>query len=65
MKEDEDDGLFETVGKAADKIGETSIGKRIGAVITVLMLAVLTGGANLTILDEYFNGEEDIGPIGG
>ena len=65
MKEDEDDGLFETVGKAADKIGETSIGKRIGAVITVLMLAVLSGGANLTILDEYFNGEEDIGPIGG
>ena len=62
--DDEENGLFESVGKAADKISETSVGKRVGAVITVLMLAILSGGANLTILDQYFNGE-DTGPIGG
>ena len=64
MDKDEDDGLFETVGKAADKIGETSFGKRIGAIVTVLLLAVLSGGANMTILHDYLNGE-DTGPIGG
>jgi len=31
MNKDEDDGLFETVGKAADKIGETSFGIRVEA----------------------------------
>ena len=61
---DEDEGLFEVVGKAADKLGETSVGKRIGAIITILMLALLSGGANLTIIQDYFNGE-DTGPIGG
>ncbi len=63
MKED-DDGLFETVGKAADKIGETSIGKRIGAIVTILLLALLSGGANMTVLHDYFNGEGE-GPLGG
>ena len=62
---DDDEGLFETVGKAADAIGETKVGQKIGAILAVIMLAILSGGANLTILDEYFNGEEDIGPIGG
>ena len=28
-KKPEDEGLFETVGKAADKIGETPIGQKI------------------------------------
>ena len=65
MKGDDDDnGLFESVGKAADKIGETSVGKRVGAVITIILLAVLSGGANLTILDQYFNGDDE-GPVGG
>ena len=64
-KKDDDEGLFETVGKAADAIGETKVGQKIGAILAVIMLAVLSGGANLTILDDYFNGEEDIGPIGG
>jgi len=63
MKDDDDNGLFESVGKAADKIGETSIGKRIGAVITVILLALLSGGANMTVLHDYFNGDD--GPIGG
>ena len=67
MKEavDEDDGLFETVGKAADRIGETKVGKKIGTIITVVLLAVLSGGANMSIIHDYMNGDEDIGPIGG
>ena len=60
----EEEGLFEVVGKAADKLGETSVGKRVGAVVTILLLAVLSGGANMSIIHEYFNGE-DTGPIGG
>ena len=60
----EDEGLFETVGKAADKIGETPIGQKIGAIVGVLLLALLSGGANLTIIEEYFNGGDD-GPLGG
>ena len=57
-KKPEDEGLFETVGKAADKIGETPIGQKIGAVLTIIMLALISGGANLTILDDYFNGDD-------
>ena len=62
-KKPEDEGLFETVGKAADKIGETPIGQKIGAIIGVILLALLSGGANLTILSDYF--DDDDGPIGG
>ena len=62
-KED-DDGLFEQIGKTADKIGETKVGKKIGTVITIIMLAVLSGGANMTIINDYFNGDDD-GPLGG
>ena len=62
-KKPEDEGLFETVGKAADKIGETPIGQKIGAILGVIMLALLSGGANLTILSDYF--DDDEGPIGG
>ena len=61
---EEDEGLFETVGRAADKIGETSMGKRIGAIVTILLLAALSGGANMTVLNEYFNGDDE-GPVGG
>ena len=60
----EDEGLFETVGKAADKIGETPIGQKIGAIFAVALLALLSGGANLTILEDYFNGDDE-GPLGG
>ena len=60
----DDEGLFETVGKAADAVGKTKVGQKIGAVVTIIMLALLSGGANLTILQEYFNGEDE-GPIGG
>ena len=63
--EEDEEKLFETIGKAADKIGETQVGKKIGTIITVLMLAVLSGGANMTILHDFFNGEEEIGPVGG
>ena len=60
----DDEGLFETVGKAADAVGKTKVGQKIGAIVTIIMLALLSGGANLTILQEYFNGD-DTGPIGG
>ena len=63
-KPEEEEKLFETIGKAADKIGETKVGQKIGAILGIIMLAVLSGGANLTILEEYFNGDED-GPLGG
>ena len=63
-KKPEDEGLFETVGKAADKIGETPIGQKIGAILAIMLLALLSGGANLTILDSYFNGDDE-GPVGG
>ena len=65
-KEDnpEDEGLFETVGRTADMIGKTSVGKKIGTVLSVLILALLSGGANLSIIDGYLN-PDDEGPIGG
>ena len=63
-KPEEEEKLFETIGKAADKIGETKIGQKIGAIFAVMMLALLSGGANLTILDSYFN-QEEVGPVGG
>ena len=64
-KPEEDEKLFETIGKAADKIGETQVGKKIGTIITVVLLALLSGGANLSIISDYFEDEEEIGPIGG
>ena len=63
--EEEEEKLFETIGKAADKIGETKVGKKIGTIITVIMLAILSGGANMSIIHDYLNGDEEIGPIGG
>tara|TARA_R110000824_G_scaffold370496_1_gene560108 strand:+ start:194 stop:1165 length:972 start_codon:yes stop_codon:yes gene_type:complete len=63
-KPEEDEKLFETIGKAADKIGETKVGRKIGTIITIIMLALLSGGANLTVIDNYFNGHDD-GPLGG
>ena len=64
-KDDDEEGLFETIGKAGDKIGETQVGKKIGTIITVIMLAVLSGGANLSIISDFFDDEPVIGPVGG
>ena len=63
--EEDEEKLFETIGKAADKIGETQVGKKIGTIITVVMLALLSGGANMSIIHDYLNGDDEIGPIGG
>jgi len=52
--EEDEEKLFETIGKAADKIGETQVGKKIGTIITVVMLAILSGGANMSIIHEFF-----------
>jgi len=62
--EEDDEKLFETIGKAADKIGETQVGKKIGTIITIVMLALLSGGANMSIIHDYFNGDDE-GPLGG
>jgi hypothetical protein len=64
-KPEDEEGLFETIGKAGDKIGETQVGKKIGTIITVILLAILSGGANMSIISDYFADEEEIGPIGG
>ena len=64
-KPEEEEKLFETIGKAADKIGETQVGKKIGTIITVVLLALLSGGANMSIIHDYLNGDEDDGPLGG
>ena len=45
--EEEEEKLFETIGKAADKIGETQVGKKIGTIISIVLLALLSGGANM------------------
>ena len=58
--DDEEEKLFETIGKAADKIGETQVGKKIGTIITVVLLAILSGGGNMSIIHDYFNGEEHL-----
>ena len=63
-KTDEEEGLFETIGKAGDKLGETQVGKKIGTIITVILLALLSGGANMSIIHDYMNGDDD-GPIRG
>ena len=60
----DDEKLFETIGKAADKIGETKVGRKIGTIITIIMLALLSGGANLTILMIILMVNDD-GPLGG
>ena len=62
--DEEEEKLFETIGKAADKIGETQVGKKIGTIITVVLLALRSGGANMSIIHDYFNGDDE-GPIGG
>ena len=64
-KPDDEEKLFETIGKAADKIGETQVGRKIGTIVTIIMLALLSGGANMSIISDYFADEEEIGPIGG
>ena len=61
--DEEEEKLFETIGKAADKIGETQVGKKIGTILTVILLALLSGGANMSIIHDYLNGDDE-GPIG-
>ena len=66
-KPDEDDeGLFETIGKAGDKLGETKLGKKIGSVLTILILTMFGSGAvDMDMLNGLFGEEEPIGPVGG
>ena len=58
-KPEEEEGLFETIGKAGDKLGETKVGQKIGSILTVLILAFFGGGGDLGAIQEIFGGEEE------
>ncbi len=58
--DDEEEGLFETIGKAGDKLGETQFGKKLGSVLTVLLLAMFgSGTVDVGVLQDIFGGEEE------
>ena len=58
--DEEDEGLFETVGKAADKIGETKLGQKVGSILTVLLLAMFgSGTVDIDQFSEIWGGGED------
>ncbi len=63
--DDDDEGLFETIGKAGDKLGETKLGKKLGSILTVLLLAFFGGGGDLSAFEEIFGGDDDGKPRGG
>ena len=59
-KPDEEEGLFETLGKAGDKLGETKLGQKIGSILTVIILAMFgSGTAALSMLEDFFGGEDE------
>ena len=57
--DEEEEGLFETLGKAGDKLGETKLGQKIGSILTVIILAFFGGGGDLSAIQEIFGGEEE------
>ena len=64
--DEEEEGLFETLGKAGDKLGDTKLGQKIGSILTVLLITLFGSGvADIGMLTELFGDEEPIGPIGG
>ena len=58
-EEEEDEGLFETIGKAGDKLGETKVGKKLGSILTVLILAFFFFFVDLGAIQDIFGGEEE------
>jgi hypothetical protein len=63
--DDEEEGLFETIGKAGDKLGETKLGRKLGSILTVLILAFFGGGGDLGAFEDFFRGEEEPITMGG
>ena len=58
--DEEEEGLFETIGKAGDKLGETQFGKKLGSILTVLLLAMFgSGTVDVGVLQDIFGGEEE------
>tara|TARA_R110002012_G_scaffold310996_1_gene519900 strand:+ start:3911 stop:4873 length:963 start_codon:yes stop_codon:yes gene_type:complete len=58
--DDEEEGLFETIGKAGDKLGETQLGKKIGTYLTVIILAMFgSGTVDMGVFNDIFGGEEE------
>ena len=63
--DDEEEGLFETIGKAGDKLGETKVGQKIGSILTVIIIAMFgSGTADLGMLTDLWN-DDEVGPVGG
>ena len=64
--DEEEEGLFETIGKAGDKLGETQLGKKLGSIITILILAMFgSGTVDIAVLEDIFGGEEEPITLGG
>ena len=64
--DDEEEGLFETIGKAGDKLGETKLGKKIGTYLTVIILAMFgSGTVDIGVFNDIFGGEEEPITMGG
>ena len=64
--DDDEEGLFETIGKAGDKLGETKLGKKLGSILTVLLLAMFgSGTVDIAVLQDIFGGEEEPVTMGG
>ena len=56
--DDDEEGLFETIGKAGDKLGETKLGRKLGSILTVLILAFFGGGGDLSVLGDLLGDEQ-------
>ena len=62
---DEEEGVFEQIGKTADKIGETKLGQKIGSILTVFILAMFgSGNVDLGQFSDIW-GDEDVPAIKG
>ena len=57
--DEEEEGLFETLGKAGDKVAETQFGKKLGSIFTVILIAFFGGGGDLSAFEDIFGGEEE------
>lgn len=64
--DEEEEGIFETLGKTADKVGETKLGQKIGSILTVIILAMFgSGTVDVGVFNDIFGGEEEPITMGG
>ena len=63
---DEEEGVFEQIGKTADKIGETKLGQKIGSILTVFILAMFgSGNVDLGQFSDIWGDEDEPAIKGG